>query len=204
MCTKHTTTIGAFLPPFSGGDRTPDLPSPLAIQGLAGFPCFERYRSIRIRGGPESGFWGRVVGQRCFRLQLIYPGAGVEPYSQLSNCVYAVSGSNSSPNAAIIGIGTAGPGVEGTSLSSYGVYSNNQSSTNLNPAIYGASLAAPGVRGASTTARGGVFSGGAGQIRLLPSKASTHPASGQPGDFFVDSSHRLWHCKGGTTWKQLA
>ena len=39
---------------------------------------------------------------------------------------------------------------------------------------------------------------------LLPSGAASHPSSGQAGDLFVDVSHRLWFCKGGTTWVLLA
>jgi hypothetical protein len=32
----------------------------------------------------------------------------------------------------------------------------------------------------------------------------SHPHSGSKGDFLVDKSARLWFCKGGTTWKQIA
>ena len=55
----------------------------------------------------------------------------------------------------------------------------------------------------SSGGRGGSFTGTAAQVRLEPSAASTHPHSGKPGDLFVDKRHRLWFCKGGTTWKQL-
>ena len=51
--------------------------------------------------------------------------------------------------------------------------------------------------------RGGVFSGKAAQLMLGPVSA-THPVSGQMGDLFADTSGRLWFCKGGTTWKQIA
>jgi hypothetical protein len=61
-----------------------------------------------------------------------------------------------------------------------------------------------GVRGGASSGRGGLFSGSAAQVRLQPSGAATHPSSGQRGDLFVDTSGRLWFCKGGTTWKQLA
>lgn len=61
-----------------------------------------------------------------------------------------------------------------------------------------------GVRGSSGTGRGGLFRGKQAQLRLAPSTANTHPASGAAGDLFVDKSHRLWFCKGGTSWKQLA
>jgi hypothetical protein len=63
---------------------------------------------------------------------------------------------------------------------------------------------AVGVRGTSTVGRGGLFKGGAAQLRLSPSAATTHPASGLRGDLFADKHGRLWFCKGATTWKQLA
>ena len=40
--------------------------------------------------------------------------------------------------------------------------------------------------------------------RLSPSTAASHPDSGAAGDLFVDKTGRLWFCKGGATWKQLA
>jgi hypothetical protein len=61
-----------------------------------------------------------------------------------------------------------------------------------------------GVSGQSTTGRGGVFKGKVAHLRLPPSNAATHPNAGQPGDLFVDSSYRLWFCKGGASWKQSA
>jgi len=61
-----------------------------------------------------------------------------------------------------------------------------------------------GVYGNAPNGRGGVFTGSRAQVRLVPSSATTHPSSGQAGDLFLDKSKRLWFCKGGTTWKQLA
>jgi hypothetical protein len=52
--------------------------------------------------------------------------------------------------------------------------------------------------------RGGVFRGGAAAVTLLPAITSTHPDSGQLGDLVVDQGGRLWFCKGGEDWKQLA
>jgi hypothetical protein len=51
--------------------------------------------------------------------------------------------------------------------------------------------------------RGGWFSGGAAQVRLEPA-STTHPASGQIGDLFLDADANLWLCKGGRDWKQIA
>jgi hypothetical protein len=77
----------------------------------------------------------------------------------------------------------------------------------LNTGVYGAAVgttSSVGVRGESTSGRGGSFVGKLAQLRLAPSSATTHPHSGAKGDLFVDSKTRLWFCKGGTTWKQLA
>lgn len=60
---------------------------------------------------------------------------------------------------------------------------------------------------APKTGVGGVFSGKKAAIRLIPSSSRRHPRSGQPGELFVDSSHRLWFCKRGgakARWKQIA
>jgi hypothetical protein len=48
---------------------------------------------------------------------------------------------------------------------------------------------AVGVRGVSESGRGGVFTGGVAQVRLAPTTAAIHPASGRPGDLFFDKSH---------------
>ena len=61
-----------------------------------------------------------------------------------------------------------------------------------------------GVFGYSQNGRGGVFRGPTAQARLMPTGATTHPSSGAAGDLYVDKNHRLWFCKGGTSWKQLA
>ncbi|PRY12532.1 hypothetical protein [Kineococcus rhizosphaerae] len=55
-----------------------------------------------------------------------------------------------------------------------------------------------------TAGRGGRFRGKAAQVRLMPGPNPTHPPSGLVGDLHVDSTGRLWFCKGATNWKQLA
>jgi hypothetical protein len=59
------------------------------------------------------------------------------------------------------------------------------------------------VEGASHAGPGGKFSGSV-QVLLVPSGSSTHPSSSARGVLFVDHGGRLWFCKGGTSWKQLA
>jgi hypothetical protein len=62
----------------------------------------------------------------------------------------------------------------------------------------------PGINGTSAGGVGGRFTGKTAQVQLVPTTASTHPASGSAGQLYVDRSKRLWYCKGGTSWKQLA
>jgi hypothetical protein len=54
----------------------------------------------------------------------------------------------------------------------------------------------------STASRGAVLDGKVAPLRLLP--RSARPSKGSSGDLFVDDQNRLWFCKGGTAWKQLA
>jgi hypothetical protein len=80
-------------------------------------------------------------------------------------------------------------------------------------AITASSIGGSAIRGVSTEGSGvigignlygGAFVGHAAQVLLAPAKASTHPRKGMTGSLFVDRSGRLWYCKGGANWKQLA
>jgi hypothetical protein len=91
---------------------------------------------------------------------------------------------------------------EGTESAVYASVTNGSSGTS---AIIGRTDGSgAGVDGRSSKGTGGRFSGKTSQITLVPSTASTHPTSGSAGQLFVDRSKRLWFCKGGTNWKQLA
>jgi hypothetical protein len=72
--------------------------------------------------------------------------------------------------------------------------------------VSGAATTGVAVAGKATKAgsRGGTFQGIAAAVQLVASAQATHPKSGRRGDLFVDSSGRLWFCKGTTTWRQLA
>jgi hypothetical protein len=73
--------------------------------------------------------------------------------------------------------------------------------------VLGLSGHSVGVEGISGTGRGGLFSGGAAQVRLSPGVLAHHPISGEQGDLYSDSTGRLWFCKKGgahATWKQVA
>jgi hypothetical protein len=121
----------------------------------------------------------------------------------------------------VYGATQGGYGVAGYSASSYGIYGSSNSGSAIRGdsgsrygvvgvgakggiAGFGDHEASVGVLGHSRAGRGGVFGGGLAPMRLLPSATKAHPASGRAGDLFVDQSKRLWFCKGGTIWKQLA
>jgi hypothetical protein len=134
-------------------------------------------------------------------------GAGVSGSSTSSA---GVSGS-SSTSYGVSGTGNTAAGVYGTSSTGAGVQGYNHSTgAGVAASAYkGAGVSATSyygnaVTGASTYGRGGVFTGtNVAQVQLVPGGAS-HPKSGSAGDLYVDHSARLWFCKGGTTWKQIA
>jgi hypothetical protein len=125
----------------------------------------------------------------------------------------AVMGSNNSTGAGTGGVNTgSGPGVYGQAATGAGVYGTSHAGPGVfgyvsssREAFYAVnSGAGPAISAVSGHGRGGVFGGtSVAQIQLTPG-GSTHPASGSAGDFYVDHSARLWFCKGGKTWKQLA
>jgi hypothetical protein len=61
-----------------------------------------------------------------------------------------------------------------------------------------------GITASSVHGIGGKFSGKVAPIQLVPSSAGSHPLKGSAGQLFVDHSNRLWFCKGGSNWHQLA
>ena len=73
-----------------------------------------------------------------------------------------------------------------------------------NTAISGYSTSGDGLKGESKNGRGAVLIGKKAQLRLQPSSATRHPKTGTKGDLFVDSTGRLWFCKGTTAWRKLA
>ena len=109
-----------------------------------------------------------------------------------------------------------GPAVKGENRHSANGYAAVYGLTNgSGPGVYGEGTAqgngtsgvargtGSGVYGQSDNGRGGRFNGKKAQLKLDPSAAATHPATGDAGDIFLDKSKRLWLCKGGTTWVRL-
>jgi hypothetical protein len=127
-------------------------------------------------------------------------GAGVHGSSTSGP---GVSG-GSDKGAGVDGRSTSGHGITGASTSGAGAYGFSTSG----PGVSGGSENGPGVSGRSTTGRGGVFFGGAAQIRLTPAGTKGKPTSGahQIGDLFLDKAAALFICtKSGTpgTWVKV-
>jgi hypothetical protein len=105
------------------------------------------------------------------------------------------------------GVGTVGQG-SGGGLGVLGASSSTLPPLKSKTGVYGwtnGDASSVGVRGVSEHGRGGVFQGDAvAQIKLVPSGTAIHPTTGAKGDLFVDRTGRLWFCKGGSNWHQLA
>jgi hypothetical protein len=101
---------------------------------------------------------------------------------------------------------------EGDNLGVYGAARADGSGVRGRGAIGVEGVGPTGVRGvgeggpgiSATGQRGGVLAGDVAQLRLEPAAAATHPALGETGDLFVDASGRLWFCRGGSDWHQVA
>jgi hypothetical protein len=134
--------------------------------------------------------------------------------------------SNSTSDAGVFGLNTSntgfalgvwgathaptGRGVHGSAWGGTGVFgisAVNDPGPRPKVGVFGFSddgATAQGVRGESPTGRGVVAAGSRAQLRLVPSSRASHPTTGALGDFFLDKNSRLWFCKGGTNWKQIA
>jgi len=122
----------------------------------------------------------------------------------------AVRGKNEGTGGLGIGVwgSQEGSGWGGyfTSVSGIGVNAAGGSGTgvNANGAVgVVANGSEAGLSASAVTGRGVTAAGGAAQLRLVPGPAATHPASGSPGDVYVDSTVKPWFCVGGTEWVPL-
>lgn len=151
--------------------------------------------------GPNVGVHGRSAGTGVFG-QGTGGGIGLLGNSDSYRAVVGVVSATSGPTIGVMGesFSSAGTGVRGWAAGgATGVVGFSGSSF---PSA--APPARTGVYGNAPRGRGVVASGGTAQLRLVPSSASTHPSSGALGDLFLDKAGRLWFCKGGARWKQIA
>lgn len=151
-------------------------------------------------------------------------GPGVRAYVQpgaRGSALQAVTlePANSSPTVMALQGGTG-----------HGVYSHIENESNASRAVFGRTIgtghavlasvvntksnaaalkaatrgSGPGLEALSAAGVGATFKGKTAQVQLIPSSAASHPAEGSAGQLFVDASHRLWFCQGGTDWHRLA
>ncbi len=163
-----------------------------------------------IVNGGSGGLGLRVTGSSSpstTGLALLASGNGsASGMAGSSGSGTGVQGSSGS-GTGVLGSSSTGNGVSGSSTKKTGVTGTSTSGTGAS----GTSSSGTGVAGSSKTgygvhgsgSRGGVFQGSSAQVRLTPANKA-HPHSGSPGDLYVDHSHHLWYCKGGTTWVKLA
>lgn len=157
---------------------------------------------LGLTGGLGPGAWGLAAAGTGPALGgYIWDAAATQPACEVSHegtghAVYAHVENAASTARAVYErtIGT-GPAVGGT------IVNANSSASAVGGTTSGKGA---GVEGKSSLGAGGKFTGKTAQVHLVPSSASTHPTSGSAGQLFVDKSYRLWFCKGGTNWKQLA
>lgn len=122
----------------------------------------------------------------------------------------AVRGQNNGTGGSGIGVwgSQAGSGWGGyfTSAAGIGLNATGGSGTGVNATgatgvnAFGDTI---GLAASSIGGRGIVAAGNAAQIQLTPGSAATHPTAGAAGDLYVDSTARLWLCRGGTSWVEL-
>jgi hypothetical protein len=195
----------------------------------AGFP--KSGKGVAIYGYSELS-WG-VYGETTSGIGVRgFSGSSYGVYGT-SNTGTGVRG-NSNSSHGVYGSSDSGHGVHGASNAAIAVFAGSSSSmlpavqgwskggnTGLqgwsghvappvspdHTGVFGSAggvAAAVGVEGSSATGRGGLFSGKVANLRLTPADDASHPATGLTGDLFVDKSGRLWFCKGGSSWVQVA
>src|SRR3954452_7411203 len=143
----------------------------------------------------DAGTSETLLTSVCDSPTLVLRNNGTGAISQALNC----SSSQADGLASSAGLG-GGNGVLGgaSNKAMSGVRGEHTTGTG----VTGAAGSGVGVAGRAPKAggRGGTFQGAAAAVRLLPSSQATHPTSGRVGDLVVDSTGRLWFCKGSTAW----
>ncbi|HEX6506436.1 MAG TPA: hypothetical protein VF221_02280 [Chloroflexota bacterium] len=184
---------------------------------------------VDARGGGGATFTYGVCGMGTIGVTGVTPdsilpdsGSGT-PDAGVAG--FAFNSKNPAGSYGVLGNSDTGTGVVGyTSQGSVAIHGTNQNneigvmgvSRTIDPqqhvevdgsgtGVYGVTGTGKGVEGAaSSTGYGGWFSSQDGmQLHLEPSHHKGHPASGQPGDFFVDAEAHLWFCRGGTSWHRI-
>ena len=179
VTTQGATAVTASVVSGSAGDWTGQVP-PVSIPGTA-LRANATTDSAAVRVNSEAG---RAI-ESTTSSTTTKTDAVVVYNAGLGRGLIATNTNEASAMSTVTGVNNGkAAGVWGAT-----------SDANPSPAVVG---------WAGAKGRGGRFKGGAAAVNLAPSSAPSHPVSGQIGDLFLDSTGRLWFCKGTTTWKQLA
>jgi len=133
-------------------------------------------------------------------------GNGVVGRANVSNSI-GVRGESNGGMAAIVGAATESSRalIATTIGTGQSIWSHIDNASNTKDSIRSETTGSgSGIYASSAKGVGGKFAGKTANVQLVPSTSSNHPASGSPGQLFVDSFTRLWFCHSGTNWTQLA
>ena len=149
---------------------------------------------------------GTKAQHGLFGFSQVAGGAGVVGFAA-SQAADGVLGRSQGTGAGVHGLGTDSTRamVAESTGSHQALWSKITSNTNTRDSVRAETAGSgSGIFASSVNGAGGKFQGKTAAVVLQPSTASTHPASGVAGALFVDSTKRLWFCKGGTSWHQVA
>jgi hypothetical protein len=230
---QRTLAVGDDGKPLHVGDRYAAAGSRTSLGRTDGGVALEGTTSgagTAIRGVSESGagLYGSspagygvrgvsVTGEAISGVSL---GVGVHGRSDsgdpLGFPVAVLGETGSARGVAVLGVNEAtdgrAQGLQGTSASPAGWASTGWASGG-GTGLLGVSAeefpnteipADTGVYAHAPHGRGIVAVGGMAQLRLVPSLEVTHPVTGLLGDLLLDNLGRLWFCRGGDDWTQLA
>jgi hypothetical protein len=206
-----------------GNDPTPDDPAVVirAGEAVGGYHDLGK-RGLLVQGkGPSAAVEvviedGSEAPNGPFGDAFPVLGTGVQVTSESSTAINVEVTSVSTSHDAVT-IAYAG--------TSRAFYAESTTATNINGTVTGVNVghgigvwgeqrndtvSGYGVVGvAGKLGRGAQFTGGAAQVRLVPGTAATHPSTGKVGDFYVDSTARIWFCTVASTgvvsatWKKV-
>jgi hypothetical protein len=180
-----STSLGAILLVQDALYTQTSFPYPAAVQGIGA---------------------GAKASNGLFGFSEVGGNAGVVGFAA-TQAADGVLGRSHSTGAGVHGLGTDNTRamVAESSGTQQALWSKITSNTNTRDSIRSETAGSgTGIYASSVNGAGGKFQGKTAQVVLVPSTAGSHPTSGTAGALFVDSTKRLWFCKGGTNWHQIA
>jgi len=178
-------SLGAILLVQDALYNETSYPYPAAVQGLAA---------------------GTKAANGLFGFSQVGGSAGVVGFAA-SQAADGVLGRSQGSGAGVHGLGTDNTRamIAESTGTQQALWAKITSNTNTRDSIRSETAGSgSGIYASSVNGAGGKFQGKTAQVVMVPSTASSHPASGTAGALFVDSSKRLWFCKGGSNWQQIA